>query len=341
MVGNLPLGQVEGWVILLTAFIFNLLVCSQTSLSRALSTPLALSARAIDLLERRYNRPELTDAMRKVDGISSAAILVAIALIIGLILDWFLGNAPYGWVLDAILLGATLHFRAHLDQSGTTAGALERSVEEGRAVLALFTARDTAKYDEAAVARGAVEASARALPDGVIGPLFWYVLFGLPGLFIFKVINLSHHMIDERTDYAACFGWAPARLNELLIWPVDRISGIISGFAAAFVPDGHIIQALRSAFTMRKLSDSMTGGWPAAAFAGALNIQLGGPVSYHHKVVNTCWYGDGSRLADISHIRKARLLFGISSGIFFALMVGAALVLPVALFSMRHIPLPF
>ncbi len=338
---QLPFTNVESWVVLIAALLFNLIVCRHSAVSRALTTPIALSARAIDILERRYNRPELTDAMRKVEGISSMIILVVIALIAGLVIDWFLGNAPYGWVLDAILLGATIQFRAHMDQSRNLGDALERSIEEGRAVLALFTARDTTDYDEPAVARGAIEATARALPDGVIGPLFWYALFGLPGLFIFKIVNLSFHMIDEQTDFAACFGWAPTRLNQWLIWPVDRISGVIGSFAAAFVPGGHLAQAFRTTFTMRKLSPLTQGSWPAAAFAGALNVKLGGPVSYHRRVVDARWFGDGSQMADSTYIRKARLLFAVSSTIFLLCLLGIAFFLPIPLFSMRHIPFPF
>lgn len=306
---DLPLAYIESFHVFLAALVFNVTICSAERLNRALSSPLAQTSRFVDLLERRYNRPELTEEMRKNEGISTVATFILMALLIGLAFGWGLSLVPYGWVAEALIIGTLLPVRSHLDNSRSIERALSNSLEEGRAFLAFVSPRETQGLDEAGVARGAIEVTARTTVDGVIAPFFWYGLFGLAGFLVFRVVNIAAQLIDERTHFAACFGWFAARANDALLWVPTRIAGLFIAFAALFVRQGHPIKAVSTMLRDAPKRPNQVFTWSFAAMAGALNVRLGGPRIYYQEPLDSPWLGDGQRYPDTTDIHRGRLVF--------------------------------
>ena len=317
--------------VILMAVVINLIICRETVMNRTFRSPLALTGRFIDTLERRYNRPELTESMRRADGISTMVALIVTALSAGFIIHWVLLFVPGGWLGEAFILGLMLLLRTYLDQSSILADSVDRSIQESRATLALISGRDADMLGKAGVARGGVEHAARIYSEGIVAPILYYFLFGLPGLLVIKTVTTASFMIDEKSAYGADFGWAAARLNDIMLFPANRIAAlllVLGAFITGGATPGKAAKAMlsdHSGFSMARLC------WPVATMAGALGLSLAGQILKDCDPENTGWVGGGTRYADSQHVRNARKLVEYS---------GALLLVIIALYLALGIPAP-
>lgn len=303
---DLPYAFEPGLTVLIFALFVNLVFCRDAVLIRTFRTPLSLMSRSIDALERRYNRPELTAQMRRSDGVSTLVTLSFASIAVGVGLEFAESYIPFAWILIAFAIATLLHLRSMLDQSAHLAEAIERSAEEGRATLALMTARNSTDVDEPQIARMAIESIARTLSAGVVGPIFYFILAGLPGLFLYKIVNTSFYMIDRSEKISVEFGWATAKLNSWLTWPVARLSGILIVITAFLIPGlsgRKALSVLRKHHQSYYLADL---SWPVAAMAGAAGVCLGGPAEYRHIGVEAAWIGEGKRFPGPDEILEGR-----------------------------------
>jgi adenosylcobinamide-phosphate synthase len=154
------------------------------------------------------------------------------------------------------------------------AAGLIHSLGDGRRAVSMIVGRDTADMDEAAVARAAIESAAENFSDGVIAPIFWFALAGLPGLLMYKIVNTADSMIGYKTERYAEFGWAAARLDDVLNWIPARLTALL--ICLRFGLWRHWPQIVADAWRHR----SPNAGWPEATMARALNVALAGPRSY-------------------------------------------------------------
>ena len=202
---------------------------------------------------------------------------------------------------------------------------LEAGLVEGRAAVGHIVGRDTQSLDEAGVARAAIESLAENFSDGVVAPALWCALLGLPGIAVYKAINTADSMIGHWTPRHAAFGWAAARLDDLVNLPASRLAAILLLAAACLHGDasGAVRAVLRDAGRHR----SPNAGWPEAAMAGALGLRLAGPRVYGAERVDDAWMGDGSSDASPAGIVRALKLFRTACMIGFAGMAGLGIVL--------------
>lgn len=321
---NAPLTALSPIYALIIAAILNVFLCRQQYVARALSTPLALAGRSIDILERRYNRAEFTDRMRRNEGLSALAVLLLLAAVSGAGLDVALSLAPYGWVGETLILTTMLTHRIHYDQSLLMSRGLRRSLEEGRATLAWIAGYDALGFNEQELAGASTQLAARSLNEGVVAPVIWYILFGLPGIFVFKAVNIAHHMIDERAEYSSSFGWAPARLHEILLFPASPIAAVIAAVATIFVPETSMRRALEGLITRLGRVISFENGPVTLAMAAGLGVSLPlDPMNPAHE--GSLQILRRYRQPDIDDIANARRLFVLSVLIFFIIIgLGAA-----------------
>ncbi len=179
-----------------------------------------------------------------------------------------------------------------------------------RAAVSAIVGRDPQTLDEPGICRAAIESGAENFSDGVVAPAFWFVVGGLPGLLIYKAVNTANSMIGHRTARHEAFGWASAKLDDLLNWPAARLSALVIALAAP-VARGRTRNALRIARTDARHHRSLNAGWPEAAMAGALNVALAGPRFYGGTVVDDPFLNSsGSLNAGPNDIRRAtRVLF--------------------------------
>lgn len=237
--------------------------------------------------------------------------------------------AALGWVAAA-LAGSTLlaqrSLAAHVVAvaDGLDAGP-DGGLAAGRAAVSRIVGRDVADLDEAAVSRAAVESLAENFADGVVAPALWMALLGLPGGAAYKAINTADSMIGHRTPRHAAFGWAAARLDDLVNLPASRLAALLIVGAACLTPGASPAGAWRAAWADARGHRSPNAGWPEAAMAGALGFALAGARRYGGVPVEDVEMGRGGRRdLDRDDIRRAvRLYWAADALLLLALAAGA------------------
>lgn len=236
-----------------------------------LAHPAILMGRLIDLCDKRFNRGNA----RKSSGLAVTATLVALAVALGLVIQ----SLPLGWLWSLILTAILLAQRSLVDHVAAVATALRASLAQGRRSVSMIVGRDPDALDEPAVARAAIESAAENLSDGVIAPAFWFLVAGLPGIFLYKIINTADSMIGHRTPRHEDFGWAAARLDDLLNYLPARLTALL---IALTTRPSTFKTAVRDGPKHR----SVNAGWPEAAMAAALGLSLSGPRAYGGEMTN-------------------------------------------------------
>lgn len=175
--------------------------------------------------------------------------------------------------------------------------------------MSRIVGRDVKTLDKSGVARAAIESCAENLSDGVVAPAFWYLLFGLPGLVLYKTINTMDSMIGHRNARYEAFGWASARFDDVLNVVPARFSGLFIALAAISVRKADPGAALTVMWRDADKHRSPNAGWPESAMAGALGLALAGPRRYGAQMVNEPWIGQGTAQATVQDVVRALKLF--------------------------------
>lgn len=228
--------------------------------------PAVLMGRLVGWCDRRFNR----DGALKLKGTLVAAGL----LLAGLALGWAIRLLPDFGILEALTVAILIAQKSLVEHVRVVATALRRSVPEGRRAVAMIVGRDTASMTGPDIARGAIESAAENLSDGVVAPVFWYLVAGLPGILAYKLVNTADSMIGHLTPKYRDFGWASARLDDLLNLIPARLTALLIALTHGWVDPKPI---LRDAPKHR----SPNAGWPESALAPVLNVALCGPRSYN------------------------------------------------------------
>jgi len=156
-----------------------------------------------------------------------------------------------------------------------------------------------------------------------VAPAFWYLVAGLPGIFVYKTANTLDSMIGYKNPRYRAFGWAAARLDDLLNLVPAPISGLLIAVAAIFGRDTSAGAAARIMLRDRRKHRSPNAGWPEAAMAGALGLALAGPRHYHDGVVEDPFLGDGTPIATPGDISRALALYFRACLLLMGLTLGA------------------
>ena len=287
-------------------------------LYRRVPHPVVALGKLVELAERILYAPSphwrgVLGGAVTVVAVTGAGIAAAWSIDRFLIEGW-----THGWALEAVIASTLLAWRGLHDRAGAVAGGLERSVAAGREAVSHVVGRDPASLDEAGVARGAIESVAENFSDGVVAPLFWYALAGLPGLFACKAVNTLDSMIGHRTERYLHFGSTAARLDDLVNWLPARLAGLYFVAAAWLLPGANGGRAWRVMLRDAGKHRSPNAGWQEAAVAGALDFALAGPRRYRHETVDDAWMGDGRARLGAGDIRRCLHLY-ITAGTLVAL----------------------
>ncbi|MGL4404343.1 MAG: adenosylcobinamide-phosphate synthase CbiB [Notoacmeibacter sp.] len=270
-------------VILALALLLDRFVGDPDWLWRTYPHPVVWFGRAIEATEKALYPEQGSSAQKKRAGV----FLIAGLVIAGWVAAGFASKAlslfgSIGTLVEVAIVAILLAQKSLSDHVDAVRKGLETGgIEGGRKAVAMIVGRDVKALDKTGVSRAAIESLAENTSDGVVGPALSYMAFGLPGLIAYKIINTADSMIGHRSERYLDFGWASARLDDLVNLVPARITGLLACAAFALV-DGW--QTAERAFaTMRrdaKLHKSPNAGWPEAAFAGGLDVALGGPRVY-------------------------------------------------------------
>jgi adenosylcobinamide-phosphate synthase len=320
----------DRFVILMISFGIEALLAYPAPVFRAIGHPVSWIGALITALDSGLNRPDISFAMRRAAGVATVLLLLAGSLGAGIALERIATSVPYLGFTVEVLVVATLLAAGNLDQHVRAVAATIRAegLAGGRRSIAKIVGRDPDTLDEAAVCRAAIESLAENASDGVTAPALWFLIGGLPGIIAYKAINTADSMIGHMSERHRAFGWAAARLDDLVNLPASRLTGLMFVAAAAMVPGASASSAWRAYRRDARLHRSPNAGWPEAAMAGALGLRLAGPRLYGGVLVDDHWMGDGRAEATAQDIDRALMIYRVAFG--GGLMIAAVLGLLIA-----------
>jgi len=273
--------------------------------------PVTWLGRLITTVDIAWNRPSDPPAFRRAAGVAGALVVIAVSAALGWVLQSVLALGWIQFVLVGILAWPLVALRSLDDHVAAVASPLQAGdIAGAREAVSRIVGRDPATLDEAGIARAAIESLAENASDGIVAPVFWGALFGLPGIFGYKAINTLDSMIGHRSERHEAFGRAAARIDDVANFIPARLTGFLFVLLAP-----RRAEALSCMTRDARRHRSPNAGWPEAAMAGALGVRLSGPRIYHGSITNEPWLNEGARdprAADIGEglaiYRRAMLL---------------------------------
>ncbi len=300
--------------LLATALLIEALCGYPDALFARMRHPVVWLGAVISTCDRRLNRPMQSFRVRQAMGVLGELLLLAAAILpTAALAAWLTG--PWVWLLP-VLASAGLASRSLWRHVADVATGLEQDgLAGGRLAVSRIVGRNPATLDEAGVVRAAIESLAENFSDGVVAPALWCGVVGLPGIAAYKAINTADSMIGHRTPRHEAYGWAAARLDDLVNLPASRLAALWLTLAAAISPGASGVGALRAVARDAGRHRSPNAGWPEAAMAGALGLRLAGPRVYGTTRVEDAWMGDGRAEATPADLRRALALYRLACGL--------------------------
>ena len=294
----------------------------------AIGHPVTWIGRLIGALDRLLNRETVGAIARRAAGIVAVLILIVVVGTIAFVAEHELLRLPFGLLAVGLLASTLIAQRSLHRHVADVARALERQGgEAGRIAVSHIVGRDTEALDAAGVVRAAIESLAENFSDAVVAPIMWMAIAGLPGAALYKAINTADSMIGHRTRRYEAFGWAAARLDDLVNLPASRLSALLLIAAAGLSKDASATGAWRALRRDAARHRSPNAGYPEAAMAGALGLSLAGARVYGGVRVEDATMGDGRRDANAADIVRALALYWRADAILLALLAVAAVFL--------------
>lgn len=248
--------------------------------------PLVAFGRAATFMDERWNRTTLAVATRCLLGGAALLLLVLPPVMLG---AW-LAMLPHGWVAELVLVYFALGLRSLGDHARAVQRVLEAgSLADARRAVGMMVSRDTGAMNERQVSAATVESVLENGNDAVFGTLFWFVVAGAPGVVMHRLVNTLDAMWGYRTERLEAFGWAAARLDDVLNWIPARLTALTYALVSA-AP----VRALVCARRQGGRTESPNAGRVMAAGAGALGVRLGGPGIYHGHLRRRPRFGAGA-----------------------------------------------
>lgn len=279
----------------------------------AIGHPVTWIGALISALDQRLNRDDLSFGERRLLGGATLALILAAAGAAASLVGALIAHPglppPLALGLLALVASSLLAQRSLETHVRAVALALDgRGLVAARGAVAAIVGRDVSVLDEAGVCRAAIESLAENFSDGIVAPAFWLALGGLAGGACYKALNTADSMIGHLTPRHAAFGFAAAKLDDLANFLPARLSVLWIAIGAAFLKGGDPAGAWRTARRDAGGHPSPNAGWPEAAFAGALDLRLGGPRTYAGKEIADGWIG-GAEAATRADIFRALALY--------------------------------
>jgi adenosylcobinamide-phosphate synthase len=284
--------------------------------------PVGAFAAVIQASARRLNQPGRSDRARRLAGLAAMILLLALVLATSIAITLAVRALAGGWawVLLALLAWPAIAARSLDDHVRPILAALEADdLPAARRAVGMIVGRDTAGLDRAGVTRAAIESLAESFGDGVVAPVLWLALAGLPGAWALKAINTADSMIGHREAPWGPYGWAAARIDDAAMLLPARLSALLLCLAGG--------GGWRTMWRDHARHASPNAGWPEAAMAGALGVRLAGPVAYDGALAAKPWIGEEGREAAAPDLRRALTIYRRACALLGVFAMGAALCL--------------
>lgn len=259
--------------------------------------PVVWFGKAISFGERWLNK----GSYRRIKGglLAIGLILLVLGGIWGLRTLLALLPSVFLWVFDAIAVFYCLAGTTLIREVREVFRATDRSLEEGRRQVARIVGRDTSELSAQEVRTAALETLAENLSDGVIAPIFWFAIGGVPAMMAYKMVNTLDSMIGYRTERYKDFGCIAARIDDMANYIPARLTALLMIIAS------RRLSLLRFVTKYGRRHASPNSGYPEAALAGILDCRFGGPHSYFGEIFDKPYIGENDRLLSTTDMQKA------------------------------------
>jgi len=272
-------------------------------LYRRIGHPVTWLGRLVNGLERELNRG--APMARRVSGVAILAIATLIFAGVPTAVLAFAPSGIAGTVVAGILAWPLIAIRSMREHVEAVAEPLEaRDIKQARHAVSMIVGRDPQQLDEAGVASAAIESLAENTSDGIVAPVFWGVVLGLPGIAAYKAVNTLDSMIGHKNERYEDFGWASARFDDLVNLLPARLTGFLFAMAG-----GAPLRSLAAMWRDAGKHRSPNAGWPESAMAGALGVRLSGPRAYHGRMTNEPWVNAQGRDPGVAELRQGLAIY--------------------------------
>ncbi|MCY4263432.1 MAG: adenosylcobinamide-phosphate synthase CbiB [Gammaproteobacteria bacterium] len=289
-------------------------------LYRLIRHPVVWIGWLVQLFEKAFNRSGWSASWRSVAGALSTLSIVLLVTILAVGVSLALPNSWPGHVMEILITSSLIASRSLFQHVNAVWTALaDNDLDASKLAVAKIVSRDPNQLDRSGVARACLESLAENTSDGVIAPLFWGILFGLPGLAAYKAVNTLDSMIGHQNSRYQVFGGFAARLDDFANWIPARLTGSL--LAGASMTQ----KAFRVMWRDASKHRSPNAGWPEAALAGALGVRLSGPRSYAMHMYRDPWLNPEADDPEASDIEKGLTLYLRTLGLCGAILALLAL----------------
>jgi adenosylcobinamide-phosphate synthase len=255
----------------------------------------------------------------KLGGIFVVAITVGVVVTLLSILDAGISLLTTDWVtivvsgvVVVILLKTTIAVRGMEKHAKAVLESLDQdNLDMARTNLSMIVKRNTKNLDKNHVISGVLESISENTVDGITGPLFYFALFGLPGAFVYRVINTADSMIGYKTDIFKNVGWFAATCDTILNYIPSRLTGLVMIISAAILQNNWK-ESYKIMIRDGKKTESHNAGYPMAALAGALETKF--------EKINHYKLGDGEIMLTKEHVNSALTMMKLTSILFFGIV---------------------
>lgn len=289
------------WYIIFTAYTLDFFLGDP----RFLPHPVIYMGKAISFFEpvfrKRVSNLFFSGLLFALFLIGSVWVITFLFLQICFAINVFVGKAAEAILLFYCFSNTTLYREAmKVFHSLDT-----KNLKKARLDLSMIVGRETAKLDEKAITRADIETVAENFVDGFLSPLFFALIGGVPLAAAYKMVNTLDSMVGYRNDTYILFGRASAKIDDMANFIPARLSVFFTALGTLFFSSARFIEALKTGFSQGRLHKSPNAGFPEAAFAGALNIRLGGPSVYHGRIVEKPFIGRQFKNPEKTAVKQA------------------------------------
>ena len=306
-------GGFDPLILLVFALVVEAVFGRFPALTRGPGAPFELVAAFVRWCDRKLNREGRSSGDRAARGAIVALFIILTAGAVGWGIAWLTQNIELFWILETLMISFSIDQRGTYTSVQKCGRALrDEDLLQARKHLARISRQSVKSMDLHHLARTGLEASAAAIARGVAGPVFWYVLFGLPGLMVFRGMDMMAELVGHQTERHRSFGFTAARFNDILLFVPARLAGLYTVLGSLLVPTAKPILAAKIMLRDAGKHHSPNLGWPLGAMAGALNLTLAGPRKLSADTTRDAWIGDGTAKATAVDISRGLYLVAIA-----------------------------
>ena len=278
--------------------------------------PITWVAIFINFFDVSLNKPKSNSFFRKLGGMITVFVIVGTLTTLSYLLQNGLEQGLFKTVFIAILCWPFLAIKSMNEHVQRVYECLnDNNIKKARKEVSMIVGRDTEQMNEEKIVSSCIESLAENTSDGVIAPLFWGALFGFPGIIFYKATNTLDSMIGHKTSKYLEFGWASARLDDIINIIPSRVTCLLFALTS-----GRPRYILKVSFQYARNHRSPNAGWPESAMAGALNVRLSGPRTYGGKLSNEPWLNPAGIPGSKRNILDALTIYRISIASFIVLL---------------------